>query len=751
MKHSHCAGLLVVCTLGSLNAVHAQQLNFKPLDLRPLELKPLELKPLELKPSDLKPTELKQPDVEQTEIEKAQSERQAERIDFNYKWTEGGVGASCEEGKCRNTSTVSTSTMALEELQDQFDREKIYDKLISQQDSLESIKRGTQKALEFAKTIPANDIKRPVLDVTIYLREQPFDFQQLRAGRVKGKEEFSKELLAKRKSQLASDQGALREVITELGGSFGSGRALSNTVTALMPPNQLEQLLEVGSVIGFEINERDKRDADGVERRLAMGLPAGGIPGIDGGAGSTRSNDTEVKFGVIEFDNDINLSHRSFADWAGGPNRIVDTDTCKWRFIPPGRQCVGSATTSSNSHGTNVTSVLASSLEQGQDSTVTGTNNQRTRSGINIEGHVHYYSYKNRGDLAEAIEEASEDNGVDIINLSASPTGIYCRNSSLSGVRSQIESATDAGILMVVSAGNDADDLPAGACSVNSYATMPDSLAVGATDDVSSFASTDTVDVADYSGRGSFNSTLSGGDSRPSRLVDLIVTGDGDQLAGSGASGTASSGGTSFASPQVAAAAGLLKHWIDRRGSFDGMENDPYAIRTLLSVMGDGSSSVNGGGTGYGYSISRHSGFGHLRYINLDTDIGSGGWGLQRRPMNDGAVVEWPVGSPGAESSAVQGWKFVALLDVNRFGDSPDVKYELIDRCPIGGGVSVIRTAARYSLKARMRMRGSEMANKFHGKCLFMRATVESASGSFMMYTADYFYTNDRSRHDIDN
>jgi len=234
-------------------------------------------------------------------------------------------------------------------------------------------------------------------------------------------------------------------------------------------------------------------------------------------------------------------------------------------------------------------------------------------------------------------------------------------------------------------------------------------------------------------------------------MVDLVVTGIVHSVADAGASGTANPpAGTSYAAPQVAAAAGLLKDWIsDRGGLGTSLHNDPYALRALLSVMGDGAAGTGGGGSGNIVSLDSATGFGHLRFVNLDSETGSGAWGIARRYVTQGQVIEWPVGSSAAESTAVDGWKFVALADVNRYDASPNIKFELIDKCPSGGGTVVVRTAQRLPLKWRMRMRSTDMSTSFHGRCLWVRATVENAVGTIPLYTADYFYTNTRSEHDM--
>lgn len=41
------------------------------------------------------------------------------------------------------------------------------------------------------------------------------------------------------------------------------------------------------------------------------------------------------------------------------------------------------------------------------------------------------------------------------------------------------------------------------------------------------------------------------------------------------------------------------------------------------------------------------------------------------------------------------------------------------------------------------------MASRYHGRCLYVRATVHNASGTFPLYMMDYAYTNSRIYHDM--
>lgn len=192
----------------------------------------------------------------------------------------------------------------------------------------------------------------------------------------------------------------------------------------------------------------------------------------------------------------------------------------------------------------------------------------------------------------------------------------------------------------------------------------------------------------------------------------------------------------------------MLRDWLDDRGGYNGLEDDAFSVRAILSMMGDGRS---GGSGTFRFSLSDQFGFGNLRFVDLDSQTGSAGmWGTGRTWMQEGSVLQYHVNGPGAESTALTGWKFVALIDEGQWSGSPDIRYELVDTCPSGGGEQIILTATRHALRARMRVPQWRATQDLHGRCLVVRATVEHAADPFYLYTADYTYSNTRSNHAAD-
>ena len=117
--------------------------------------------------------------------------------------------------------------------------------------------------------------------------------------------------------------------------------------------------------------------------------------------------------------------------------------------------------------------------------------------------------------------------------------------------------------------------------------------------------------------------------------------------------------------------------------------------------------------------------------------------------MTEGDIIEWDIGNGIAPPPGINGWKFAATWGENYYNNSPDIRFELVDTCPIGGGEEIVRTAVKYPHKARIRMRDGDMATMFDGRCLSMRATVEHADGLVYLYTADYYYSTPRIQHEI--
>jgi hypothetical protein len=584
-----------------------------------------------------------------------------------------------------------------------------------------------------------------LVELTVTLPYLPFDFTRLRGHR--NDSEMMGRLLAEREMQVAPVRERIERELAAFGAMLVDYDDTPGVIEVYTDPCVLDRIVSVEGVRGIELSSNATADGVvGLEQRAALGHGVWGST-IEGNQGSLRSGGSRVKFGVIDGSH-INNGHVSFRDGgAGSMNRIVDTDSCAIRF-PGHRRCLNSATSSAGTHGTAVTSAILSDWTDGQESGLSGST-ALLRTRVASEAIVHFYSSANlaRPNTRRGIKEATEDNGIDIINLSMGTySDDFCSNNSFNGIRDEISAATDAGVLVVVSGGNDGNT---SGCSVSGFAALVDTLAVAGTQGASTLSALDSVDRHSSSSWGSVSTTLDGSSSVYSRFLDLSANYVQDSLAGAGSTGTSSWSGNSFSTPTVAGVAGWLLDWISDRGGLGGLETDPYILRVLLSVMGDGRNPNYGSG-GHPSQLSNELGFGNLRFVNLDTEVGSnGGMGVRRVTLNEGDVYEFIVGD-GSPTNA-NGWKFAAIIEDDFYGDSPDVTYELIRRASCGTGTATtLAVASRYALKARIRLRESATAGAFGTGCSYVRATVNHADGPARIYMADYFYSNDRVNHAVD-
>ncbi len=120
---------------------------------------------------------------------------------------------------------------------------------------------------------------------------------------------------------------------------------------------------------------------------------------------------------------------------------------------------------------------------------------------------------------------------------------------------------------------------------------------------------------------------------------------------------------------------------------------------------------------------------------------------MRRRNLIQGDIVEYPIHS--VSLSNTNGWKMAAFVKDHFVEDSPDITYQLVDTCAPGGNTVVRRTAAKYPLEARIRVREYEVASLLQG-CPAVRVTVHHANDVVKLYMADYVYKDDREFHAAD-
>lgn len=596
------------------------------------------------------------------------------------------------------------------------------------------------------------EVEGEMVPLTIYLPEEPFDFRRYRKATDR---KARMALKQERQEQLRKSQSQVAQDIEELGGHIASYEYITNVLDVDVPICTLDKVASLPGVLGVEkySDPPVPTSVNGAERRLALGLPSAGHSIFTGVFGSTRSNGSRIRFGVIESRfsnaNALNVGHLSFNQSSNGVSRIVSTGFCKrWSS---GNRCDGSATGSIGSHGTRVTSILLSDFSRDQSPTINGTA-RHMRSGIAPRATARYYSILTWEDVRTAVREASLEDGVDVINMSigSSDDSTWCSTPTLSGTRAAFEAAVDAGVVPVVSAGNNGHK---SVCNVNPTGTYTSTISVGGTTDATSLSTLDAVSrfvniPAEHgSSYGKVNAyPVGSGVVAPTSLVTVMANYNHRMMAGGGTIGTDSGGGTSYAAPSVASIVGLIKHWIWYRGGLpQGMHNDPLAIRAILSLMGDGRAPHGSSSTMM--HVDDEFGFGNVRFVNLDTDIGSeGSWGIKKITVSKGSTIRWDINDGDDTSTNVQGFKAVVLADEFNRNNSPHLEFSLLRNC--GYSYLGMVTAAPSALEWRLRIPEPFVYGIIQDECLTLEVKAISAKKPTTLYVAWLLFSNDRIYHD---
>ena len=277
-----------------------------------------------------------------------------------------------------------------------------------------------------------------------------------------------------------------------------------------------------------------------------------GAPGLWGPGLETAGQG--VKIGVI--DTGVDHDHPFFdptgytmpAGFPKGQQRFTNAKVIVARaFPPPAARNDGAALASdgdNSSHGTHVAGIAAGNARtQANGRTVSGIAPRafignykalvRTDSGLSPNG--------NAPEIVAAIEAAVRD-GMDVLNLSIGQPELEPRRDV---VALALDAAAAAGVISVVAAGNDFNDLGAG--SVSSPANSVRAITVGA------------VEVDPTTPRGTHASFSSVGPTTISLRLKPDVAAPGVDILSSVPAGWSSFSGTSMASPHVAGAAALLR------------------------------------------------------------------------------------------------------------------------------------------------------------------------------------------------
>lgn len=323
-------------------------------------------------------------------------------------------------------------------------------------------------------------------------------------------------------------------------------RLVANGFAVELPRMQLPQLRELAGVRDVFASASYTPQLDSTPEQI-------GAPGLWGAGLETAGQG--IKIGVI--DTGIDQSH-PFFDPAGysmppgypkGQIRFTNAKVIVARaFPPPGvryRNAALAFDSESSTHGTHVAGIAAGNAR-------TQATGGRVVSGVAPRAYIGNYKALvgtdsglspngNAPEIVAAIEAAVSD-GMDVLNLSIGEPEIEPRRDV---VALALDAAAEAGVVSVVAAGNDYNDLGAG--TVSSPASSVSAITVGA---VEIGGTPPTGEHADFS---------SVGPTTISHLLKPDVAAPGvDVLSSVPGGGWSSLSGTSMASPHIAGASALL-------------------------------------------------------------------------------------------------------------------------------------------------------------------------------------------------
>jgi hypothetical protein len=585
-----------------------------------------------------------------------------------------------------------------------------------------------------------------IVTVMIELQNQAFDFSAMEhadGAALAG-------LVAAREAQLQGDQDAMEKVVVAAGGKV-TGRLWigGSAVVASVPAGAVKGLVAGPKVRFVEIQEvanaalgspYDMGDARATTAVRTQGL-------IDDGyyadTGNRLVHTSPIRIGVIEWDPTsqdwIRKEHVGYKT-ASGTNRVQKTyrcaSVCTSLTSPP----------NSGNHGHGVSSIAAGSITEGQDSNYPGTDtpHQRGRSGHAPRADIYYYDFDgtNYG-LRVSLQQAVAD-GIDAVAMSWMYGDPYiCNpNADPSSLNATLADARNAGVFLAGCTGNLAESF--GTCNIQWPGFRPDVVAVGGLD-----SSNDLVTYTDLNlgmgmtAIGGLAIVSHGGTSSTASAVGLTAAGylrnyfaDPPNQYGPG------SGGCSWATPEVAGAAGELRQEFRAIGWWQAADSaNATLVNMLLNGDGwDGWDLAYPGGSVYpGVGPNARSGYGRLRMRWPESGNGmtpSWWWGWQRITVYNGDYISVDVNGPGAEPSGLTEYKLAAIWFPASFSDVSDIDVELWDTC--GPLPNMIVQQQDYDYHNRLRIAGRQAA----GKCLQVRLRGYAVrAGGEYVYLAHTFHS----------
>jgi hypothetical protein len=481
-------------------------------------------------------------------------------------------------------------------------------------------------------------------------------------------------LIGARKDEAARVQAPILERLKELGAvEVGGGWLGVPGVSATLPLGAIPALAEHPQIARVELEFEGKPTHvwDGADMASSSGLHIGIYDdnGYHGQAYEDNPGGRKMRIGIIDREGFLQ-THRGFLDGPNSPTRIVDDYHCT------STSCTSGAQGPQNDkpwHGTFCAAIAAGDITQNQISGLTGQQ-QLERSGVTRESDIYLFSIDNNSSVREAIEKAAEL-GVDVVSESyaAGGSATPCDGFITGSIQYAIYDAQFLGTIVVAAAGNDGGS----PCNMYGIGEAPSAFTVGSAQDGSA-ATWSSRDRESYSQPGGATAVIDGSTrSGALSLVSALAPGCIQYSFSHEDDSTIVSGGcgTSYATPQIAGAAILVKDWFLDSG-YTTILNEGRLFAVLLGMT----DRADGVSTYRTSSFNPSWGGGRFQARMLTSDMGApAGWESWSGIVSDGQVSDHNMLGSGAEPAGIGQFKVTAVFFEDDFDNDADAGLADID------------------------------------------------------------------------
>ncbi len=475
-----------------------------------------------------------------------------------------------------------------------------------------------------------------------------------------------------RKLEAAALQSSAKQILLRLGGHEIGGFWMSNAVEALVPKAILGELLKIPGLrlarLVPETTVESSTQWDGVDIRAPGGMNSAiyDDAGYHGQAYQSAGGRT-MRIGMVSTTG--YYDHPGFKDSPNTASRIAAVYDCSF---DPGASGPGSDATS-HAHDLKCAGLATGSLNQGQISGYTAT--ERTeRTGVAEEPELYFFQGRSLASVKRALELAV-DLEVDFLSMSAGVDS-GCDGRTTVELEDQLLEAQRHNVLMFKSAGNAGQS----GCTVTDPGGTPTVLTVAGLGSGSSTCTSSNYSscpIWSGSSRGGIDGSIDGvalsealsgvslaapacpqyyyTDYSPTEPEPYVHVYSGNPVCG-----------TSYATPQVAGAAILMKDYFLANGDgFIGIEGRPFVV---MLAMGD-----RQGTSGYlttGFDPVFGAGRFQLRRFDSSDNAAPWGWESYSFVFSSAGAHNHSLWGTGAEPSGIGQAKVVSM---HFEGDSDDM------------------------------------------------------------------------------